>query len=472
MRSIVLISQWVVRSALVDSKVWALTGLSLIGAVVCGAVAAHEFRERRAEYDALAADYRLASDRAGAQMQVSQSRFLAEMAPFEKTLSSAQREGIALRLAQMAANLYWIEHQLVFLGDPPATGLLAGGAGARFGYVARIAGSPGSSLAPWNEWEVYSLSASGGPTVHGVLPMPDLAGFVGVVLSAMVLMLSTGQIAEERENGVLRAVMAHPVSRGQLFVGKYLGVLAIAAVSAMLTFAGYLLVPVADGILSLSADTAGRLAILLLVSLVYLSLFALVGLALSARVSSGMAIVAGLSIWFLANLAIPAMSGSVTRWSAHPTTYEDLSAAKRREYAAALSSGTGQWEASSLLAGQEEAAATKIGAWRAASQVVAGCSPLFTFRSLCEAVAGTQLGAYERAVQRLYEARRLLCQSQVLPKAPPFPELPPFPPPDLFAANTSGVAWDEVVIPVLILLLVNGALFTRGLSVLRTRDLI
>jgi hypothetical protein len=142
-----------------------------------------------------------------------------------------------------------------------------------------------------------------------------------------------------------------------------------------------------------------------------------------------------------------------------------------RPFECPIPSGTGRWENSSLLAGQEEAAAAKIGAWRAASRVVAGCSPLFTFRSLCEAVAGTQLEAYERAIQRLYEARRLLCQSQVVPEAPPFPELPSFPPPDLFAAHTSGVAWDEVVVPVLILLLANGALFACGLSVLRTRDL-
>ncbi|MFA6108888.1 MAG: ABC transporter permease [Candidatus Latescibacterota bacterium] len=471
MRSIGLIAQWVVRSALVDTKVWALTGLSLIGALVCGTVATGEFRERRVEYDTLVADQRLASERARTGLQSFLSREAQEASVIPREQLAAFLSQSASRRAAFAAHLYAYEHELVFLGDPTATSLLVGGAGARFGHVARIAGRPGSSLAPWNDREVYTLSASGGPTVHGVLPMPDLAGFVGVVLSVMALLLSIGQIAEERENGVLRVVMAQPLSRSQLFVGKYLGVLAISVVSAVLTFAGYLLVPVADGILSLSADTVGRLAIMLLASLVYLSLFALAGLTLSARMSSGMATVAGLSFWFLANLAIPAMSGPATRWWEHPTTYEDLGAAKRREYSSARGSGTSPSEASVLLTRLEEAEVAQVGAWKVAARAAAGCSPLFSYRSVCEVVAGTQLDAYERAVQRLYEARRLICQSQAVPKAPPFPELQPFPPPGVFAANATGVTWDEVVVPVLALLLANGALFAYGLSALRARDL-
>jgi len=140
--------------------------------------------------------------------------------------------------------------------------------------------------------------------------LAGLVHFSVVFVPLMALFPAAGSIAEERENGTLEYLLAQPVTRGEVFLGKWVGI--ALAVAGAIT-AGYLL--------------AGGLAVLrgvplrfVGVSFAYLLLLALAFVSLGTGLSAvsetrTRAITVGLLAW-LAFIALGSL-GAVTafvRW--------------------------------------------------------------------------------------------------------------------------------------------------------------
>lgn len=142
--------------------------------------------------------------------------------------------------------------------------------------------------------------------------LTGLVHFGILFVPLLALFPAAGAIAEERENGTLEYLLAQPVTRGEVFLGKWIGV--SAAVAGAIT-AGYL--------------PAGAVAVLrgvpvsfVLASYAYLLMLALafvsIGLGFSALSETrGRAVTLGLVAWLVA-IALGSL-GAVTafvRWGA------------------------------------------------------------------------------------------------------------------------------------------------------------
>ena len=154
------------------------------------------------------------------------------------------------------------------------------------------------------------------------------AAVLQLLIPLLIILLAFSTFAGERESGTLRQVLSLGVSRGDLALGKALGVAAAL---------GLLLVPAAilgsAALASAEADAAagGLLRALAMAGayLVYLGSFVGVTLAVSARArSSRFALVALLAVWVFVCLMAPRAASDLAR-SLHPTP-------SAQEFAAAL----------------------------------------------------------------------------------------------------------------------------------------
>ena len=138
------------------------------------------------------------------------------------------------------------------------------------------------------------------------LPSLDWSFIIGILMTLLAVLISYDAIAGERQKGTLRLVLSHPVSRLQLFVGKYLGL-----VSAMLLcfFVGILfnltLFVFLDGP-PLAPETIVPTGWAILISILCFSFYLLLGLTISSSARNpAVSLVILLVVWILAVAAVP-----------------------------------------------------------------------------------------------------------------------------------------------------------------------
>lgn len=142
-----------------------------------------------------------------------------------------------------------------------------------------------------------------------IIPPIDLSTVVKVVLSLLAVLLAFDAVSGEKEAGTLRLILSNALSRPTLLFGKYAG--------SMITLMGPLLVGFCLGAVILTVfSPVGfapshwfSLGFLVLASGVYLSLFLLVGLFVSAVAGrSSTALIVLLSIWLFIVIIAPNLS--------------------------------------------------------------------------------------------------------------------------------------------------------------------
>jgi ABC-type transport system involved in multi-copper enzyme maturation permease subunit len=140
-------------------------------------------------------------------------------------------------------------------------------------------------------------------------PLPDLAAVVGVLFSLLALLFAHDAMSGEREDGTLRLLVAHDISRVSIVVGKAVGrSLALLAplVAGMLTGA---LVIAASPSLDWSGTEWGAAAVLGAAAAIYVTVFVCLGVMISAwtRTARG-SLVVSLAVWAVLILIVPALS--------------------------------------------------------------------------------------------------------------------------------------------------------------------
>lgn len=126
----------------------------------------------------------------------------------------------------------------------------------------------------------------------------------------MALFPSTASIAGERELGTLDYLLAQPLTRGELYAGKWAGVTAALLLSLLLAFA------VTGAIAAARGVPAGLVAGLLGLTLLLAGAFVSLGLWVSARASSrARATTVGLTLWLtLVALGSLGLMAAFVRW--------------------------------------------------------------------------------------------------------------------------------------------------------------
>ncbi len=162
-------------------------------------------------------------------------------------------------------------------------------------------------------WEV-PLRAEGSFTdnmLMAALPSLDLYTIFAIVVSLFGILFGYDSISGERERGTLKLQCTGSVSRGTIFLTKYLGGLVCLAIPLVLSMmAGLMLLSFFFSI-SFTFEQWIAIACIALSGLIFIALFLALGLTCSALVrNSSVALVLVLFIWILGVLVIPSAAQS------------------------------------------------------------------------------------------------------------------------------------------------------------------
>lgn len=148
--------------------------------------------------------------------------------------------------------------------------------------------------------------AAGSNPIMRIFDTLDLATVIQILFALLVILLTYDSFSGEKENGTLRLVLSNPVSRVELLYGKIIGSLFIVAAVVVVTFSIALLsVQVFSGI-ALETEYYARSLLILLISFLYLSIFAVLGTCASIwfqQSSSSLAV--SLLIWLVVGFLQP-----------------------------------------------------------------------------------------------------------------------------------------------------------------------
>ena len=102
------------------------------------------------------------------------------------------------------------------------------------------------------------------------------------VLSLLALIFAYDALAGERERGTLRLVLTHPIQRGYILFAKYISAMLCLLVPLLISLLLSIILLTTSTTISLRADDFLRIGGIVLTSLLYVSLFYLIGLCISA----------------------------------------------------------------------------------------------------------------------------------------------------------------------------------------------
>ena len=136
----------------------------------------------------------------------------------------------------------------------------------------------------------------------------DIVFIFEVVLSLLALIFAYDALAGERERGTLRLVLTHPVRRGHILLAKYISAMLCLLVPLIMSLLLAVILLTTSTSIALRTDDFLSIGGIVLSSLVYLSVFYLIGLLISAvtrRTST--ALMLSMFVWGFLVLVYPNM---------------------------------------------------------------------------------------------------------------------------------------------------------------------
>ncbi len=163
------------------------------------------------------------------------------------------------------------------------------------------------------------------PNLHNIRPdftTLDWAFIVGYVLSFVAILFAFDSVSGELERGTLRLILANPIPRHTILIGKFLGTfISINIPFAIAVLMNLLLISSSDAV-QLTAESCGRLGILSVIVILYTCLFIALGILVSAAVrESGVSLVVLLLIWVSFVVFMPNTLASIGSRTAVPMVY-------------------------------------------------------------------------------------------------------------------------------------------------------
>ena len=126
----------------------------------------------------------------------------------------------------------------------------------------------------------------------------DIVFMFEVVLSLIALIFAYDAITGERERGTLRLVVTHPVRRGQILLAKYISAMLCLLVPLLMSLLLAVILLTTSTVISLSIGDFLRIGGVILSSIVYLSVFYLIGMLISAVTRrTGTALMLAMFVW-------------------------------------------------------------------------------------------------------------------------------------------------------------------------------
>jgi ABC-type transport system involved in multi-copper enzyme maturation permease subunit len=140
----------------------------------------------------------------------------------------------------------------------------------------------------------------------------DWSFIVGVVMSFVAILFSFDAVSGERERGTLKLALSNSVPRATILLGKLSGIFIAIAVPLLIGMLLSLLIVMLSGGVALGGSDGTRIGIMVFISLVYISLFIGLGLAISSRMArSSTSLLVLLLIWVVLVVLVPNTLGCV-----------------------------------------------------------------------------------------------------------------------------------------------------------------
>jgi ABC-type transport system involved in multi-copper enzyme maturation permease subunit len=134
----------------------------------------------------------------------------------------------------------------------------------------------------------------------------DLTFVFQVVLSLLALLFAYNAISGERENGTLKLMMSNSIPRSSVLIGKYLSALLSLLWPIAVSVIVALLMIMFSGKVSLTGSDFSRILLIVVVSLLYVSLFYLTGLLISTNTQrTATSLMLAMFVWVFLTLIYP-----------------------------------------------------------------------------------------------------------------------------------------------------------------------
>ncbi len=156
------------------------------------------------------------------------------------------------------------------------------------------------------------------------IPELDWSFIIKIIFSLYVILLGYNAISGEKEQGTLRQILSNSMGRVKVLVAKYLAILLTVLVPLA---TGFIISLITIGIFVPQVLTLGnlsRLLLMLLLTLIYLSLFAFMSLLISSLIhKSSLVLLVLLALWVLFAIIVPNTSGVLSQsFSRVPSEYQ------------------------------------------------------------------------------------------------------------------------------------------------------
>jgi len=144
---------------------------------------------------------------------------------------------------------------------------------------------------------------------------------ISVPMSFVALLFTYDSFCGEKETGTLRLILSSSIPRYKILVGKYLGALAALAIPLFAGLLINLIIVLASGIVDINSADWLRFFAIFLLSILFMSVFLLLGIFVSSRVSHSISsIVILLLIWAGMIVLIPSLGRIVAETSVNVLT--------------------------------------------------------------------------------------------------------------------------------------------------------
>ena len=191
----------------------------------------------------------------------------------------------------------------------------------------------GYDIRPGTLLMLPSASLANVDLVSSRFAIPDIAYVVRVLLSLLAMLIAFDTISAEKQHGTLRLLLSTAIPRTHVVLGKMLGnYVTILMPFTIGILTGLLLVTILGGA-AVTADELVRLLLFVLGSALFLAIFMLIAIAISAHTRlPSTSLIASLFAWSILVFAVPNISGTIARTLAPLPSAEGLEEEKLLTY--------------------------------------------------------------------------------------------------------------------------------------------
>ena len=215
---------------------------------------------------------------------------------------------------------------------PEPLSFLAEGCETELGHFVRVNHRHVPYTATWRSESEFELWGTPVDVFVKDFQSFDLALVLQIVLSLFAILLVHDSISGEKEAGTLKLLASQGISRGAILMGKYMG--AMAALVIPFTIAillGMIYIPLEIG-KEIGSDEILRLLLLYIASILYLSVFTILGILISSATRrSSTSLIFGLFAWVFLVVIWPNIIGFVAESMYNKIPYDEDSIRKKIE---------------------------------------------------------------------------------------------------------------------------------------------